>query len=98
MQQELGIMKQHLFPAERVIGTLLNLGCKSSPPIQQLGSFKESSFLRSVSERFPATELQEPVKGSVLLAMETVDFLEEVQVSLVLSTMLQDRHNATTSF
>lgn len=79
-------MKQHLFPADRVIGTLLNLGCNASPPIQQLASFQQGSFLSSVNERHSTTYLEEePAGGTVLLAMETVDFLEEVQVSLIIT-------------
>ena len=92
MQQELGIMRQHLFPADRILGTLLNLGTEGSaaviPAPQPTSSLQAcmqgappptpAAFLRGASSRRAVGEVPE----GPLLSFETVDFLEEVQVCI----------------
>ena len=84
MQQELGIMRQHLFPADRVIQSLLKLGRESLLPPQQTASRLngQGPLTRSDGKSRCSADLQEPGSPS-LLAVDTVDFLEEVQVGLL---------------
>ena len=70
MKQELGIMRQNLFPAERILGTLLSLGSKGEEESSARGATGSS---RNGCARVPMPPL---------LDLETVDFLEEVQVGV----------------
>ena len=87
MQQELGIMRQHLFPADRILGTLLNLGTEGSaaviPAPQPTSSLQAcmQGAPSTASFAFPrSTAAANMSEGPALLCFETVDFLEEVQV------------------
>jgi hypothetical protein len=92
MQQELAMLRQHLLPAERIIGTLSNAasvavlrrpesmpggdGAEEQRSQGGLGSLHKSA--RDVTRHIPVGE-RSP-SPSQLLTDQTLDFLEEVQV------------------